>query len=88
MAQIWICGGQGQLTKLVEIKLLVLRAIIFANDVVGIGHAWAKVVFAHKVVELRDADLAVSTSVDVLEKLHWLEIWVATQVLSLHFDLC
>ena len=88
MAQIWICGGQGQLTKLVEVKLLVLRAIVLADDVVGVGHARAKVVFAHKVVQLRDANLAVSTSIDVLEKLHWLEIWVATQVLSLHFDLC
>ena len=75
------------MAKLVKVKLLVLCAIVLSNDIVGVGHARAQIVLAHEVVELRDADLTVATPIEVLEKLHWLEIRVTAQVLPLHLNL-
>ena len=87
MTQVRVGRGQCHLAKLVKVKLLVLCAIVLSNDIVGVGHARAQIVLAHEVVELRDADLTVATPIEVLEKLHWLEIRVTAQVLPLHLNL-
>ena len=87
MAQVRVRRRQSNLAKLIEVHLLVLRAIVLADDIVGIAHARAEIILAHEVVKLRDTDLAVTTSIQVLEKLHRLEIGVSTQVLSFHLDL-
>ena len=87
MTQVRVGRGQRHLAKLVKVKLLVLCAIVLSNDIVSVGHARAQIVLAHEVVELRDADLTVATPIEVLEKLHRLEIRVTAQVLPLHLNL-
>ena len=87
MTQVRVGRGQRHLAKLVKVKLLVLCAIVLSNDIVSVGHARAQIVLAHEVVELRDANLTVATPIEVLEKLHRLEIRVTAQVLPLHLNL-
>ena len=87
VAQVGVGRRKRHLAKLVKVQLLVLIAVKLADDIIGIGHARTQIVLAHEVVELRNADLAIATPVNVLEKFHGLEIGVSAQVLPLHLNL-
>ena len=67
MTKVRVRRGKNELAELVEVKSIVLGAVILAHNVLNILDARIQELLGHEIVKLANVDAAVSAAVQVLE---------------------
>ncbi len=87
VAQVRIRRGQNELTKLVEIKSLIVSAVIDPDDLLGILLVRAQEMLVHELHEFDGRDLLAVVDVEELVETEWLKVWISGKILPTLFNL-
>ena len=64
------------MAELVKVNSTVLRAIVLIYDIIYVLVCRAQELSVHKLVEFAGGKSPITITVQLLEQLHWAEVWV------------